>query len=105
MAAIDQIERFERWRRSLPKSTSYLVSLVLDEVVPAFQTQGFGRFHDYAGGSKFAVGPSCIPLQRRGGTKWPTVEIGFYKHARPGLGVHFGELPEICRRRSLSERK
>ena len=102
---IDQIKRFERWRRRLPKNTAYLVRLVLDEVVPLFEARGFDRFHDYAAGSTFAVGPNCIPLQRRSGVEWPTVEILFHKRSAPCLGVTFGMLPEICHRRSLAERR
>jgi hypothetical protein len=98
MLAIDQIKRFERWRRLLPKETAYLVDLALGEVVPLFLARGFDRFHDYAGGSTFAVGPNCIPLQRREGVDWPTVEILFHKRRAPILGVHFGWLPEVCYR-------
>jgi hypothetical protein len=103
--AADQIKRFERWRRKLPKNTAHLVSLVLDEVVPIFQARGFDRFHDYAAGSTFAVGPNCIPLQRRSGRDWPTVEISFHKRRAPILGVHFAMLPEICHRISLTEHR
>jgi hypothetical protein len=92
MVAIDQIKRFERWRRTLPKNTAYLVSLVVDKVVPLFEARGFDRFRDYAAGSTFAVGPNCIPLQRRSGAEWPTVEILFHKRGAPCLGVTFGVL-------------
>jgi hypothetical protein len=95
MVAMDQIKQFERWRQKLPKSASYFVNLVLDEVVPMFKVQGFGRFNDYAGGSDFAVGSNCIPLQRRRGNEWPTVEILFDKRGRPALGVTFAMLPDI----------
>jgi hypothetical protein len=105
MVAIDQIKRFERWRRTLPKNTAYLVSLVFDEVVPLFEARGFDRFRDYAAGSTFAVGSNCIPLQRRSGAEWPTVEILFHKRRAPSLSVHFGMLPEICHRRSLAEHR
>ena len=76
-----------------------------DEIVPAFQAQDFNRFRDYAGGSTFAVGPNCIPLQRRSGSEWPTVEILFDKRNRPALGVTFALLPEYCRRWSLTEHR
>jgi hypothetical protein len=105
MVAIDQIKRFERWRRTLPKNTAYLVSLVVDKVVPLFEARGFDRFRDYAAGSTFAVGPNCIPLQRRSGAEWPTVEILFHKRGAPCLGVTFGVLPEICHRLSLAEHR
>ena len=61
LVAIDQIKRFERWRRTLPKNTAYFVSLVLDEVVPLFEARGFDRFRDYAAGSTFAVGSELHP--------------------------------------------
>jgi hypothetical protein len=102
-AETNQIERFERWRRLIPKNTAYLVSLVLDEVVPLFQARDLSRFPDYAGGSSFAVGPNCIPLQRRSGAEWPTVEIMFHKRSAPSLGVNFAMLPERCHRYNLTE--
>jgi hypothetical protein len=105
MVAIDQIKRFERWRRKLPSNTAYLVNMILDEIVPLFLERGFGRYHDYAGGSTFAVGPNCIPLQRKSGNEWPTVEILFHKRQAPSFAVHFAALPEICYRWSLTEHR
>jgi hypothetical protein len=96
--ARDQIKRFDRWRQRLPENTAHLVALVIDEIVPVFRERGFDRFPDYAAASTFAVGPNCIPLQRRSGLEWPTVEILFDKRSRPTLGIHFAMLPEICRR-------
>jgi hypothetical protein len=96
--AKDQIKRFDRWRQRLPKNTAYLVALVINEIVPVFQERGFDRFPDYAGACTFAVGPNCIPLQRRTGLEWPTVEILFDKRSRPTLGVHFAMLPDVCLR-------
>src|ERR1700726_2906354 len=93
---LDQLKRFDRWRQRLPDNTAYLVALVIDESVPAFRERGFDRFPDYAAASTFAVGPNCIPLQRRTGLDWPTVEILFDKRSRPTLGVPFGMLPEVC---------
>lgn len=78
----------------------YLTGLVINEIVPVFREQGFDRFPDYAGGSAFAVGPNCIPLQRRSGPEWPTVELLFDKRGRPSLGVTFAMLPEICYRQT-----
>lgn len=78
----------------------YLSSLVIDEIVPAFLERGFDRFPDYAGGSAAAVGSNCIPLQRRSGPNWPTVEIVFDKRNRPTLGISFAMLPEICHRQT-----
>src|SRR5712672_3307532 len=88
--ARDQNKRFDQW----------LVALVIDEIVPMFQERGFDRFPDYAGGSAFAVGPNCFPLQRRCGLEWPTVEIVFDKRSRPALGVNFAMLPEVCSRQT-----
>jgi hypothetical protein len=94
----DQLKRFDRWRQGLPENTMYLTNLIIDEVVPIFREQGFDRFPDYAGGSASAVGPNCVPLQRRSGSDWPTVEIVFDKRSRPALGVNFAMLPEVCSR-------
>jgi hypothetical protein len=96
----DQLKRFDRWRQRLPENTMYLTGLVVDEIVPVFREQGFDRFPDYAGGSAFAVGPNCIPLQRRSGPEWPTVELLFDKRSRPTLGVTFAMLPEVCYRQT-----
>jgi len=98
--AQDQIKRFERWRKRLPENTAYFVALVLDEIVPMFLQRGYGRYPDYAGGSAFAVGPNCVPLQRRSGAEWPTVEILFDKRSRPALGADFATLPEVCVRQT-----
>jgi hypothetical protein len=98
--AQDQLKRFDRWRQRLPENTMYLTGLVIDDIVPVFRTQGFDRFPDYAGGSTFAVGPNCIPLQRRSGLEWPTVELLFDKRSRPTLGVTFAMLPEVCCRQT-----
>jgi len=98
--ARDQLKRFDRWRQRLPENTSYLTGLVIDEIVPIFRERSFDRFSDYAGGSAFAVGPNCIPLQRRSGPEWPTVEIVFDKRRRPALGVNFAMLPEVCCRQT-----
>ena len=93
-----QIKRFERWRKRLPKNTAYLVSLVVEEVVPIFESKNFKRHPDYAGNSTYAIGPNCIPLQRRSGAEWPTVELLFHKRRCPSLGVNFALLPEKCLR-------
>jgi len=93
-----QIARFERWRKKLPANTAYLVSTVLETVVPLFIEQGFVRYPDYAANNNYAIGNNCIPLQRRSGDRWPTVEILFHKRKHPSLGVHFSELPENCLR-------
>lgn len=91
----DQIKRFERWRKHLPANVSFLVALTLEEVVPLFIADGFARYPDYADGSNWAVGANTIPLQRRSGREWPTIEIRF-ERSQPTLGVTFAALPEIC---------
>jgi len=96
----DQIKRFDRWRQRLPENTMYLTNAVLDELLPAFQDRGFDRFPDYADGSRLEVGPNCIPLQRRSGLEWPTVEVLFDKRNRPTLSVNFATLPEVCFRQT-----
>jgi len=96
----DQPKRFDRWRQRLPENTAYLTSLVIDDIVSIFRDRGFDRFPDYAGRSAFAVGPNCIPLQRRSGLEWPTVEIVFDKRGRPSLGINFAMLPEVCYRQT-----
>lgn len=97
-----QLRRFDRWRRNLPENTAYFVSRIVDDIVPAFLEQGFGRYSDYAGGSTYAVGANCIPLQRRAGIEWPTVEILFDRKYRPSIGVNFALLPEGCVRPELN---
>lgn len=95
-----QLERFDRWRQRLPENTMYLTNAVLDELLPVFQDRGFDRFSDYADGSRSEVGPNCIPLQRRSGSEWPTVEVLFDKRNRPTLSVNFATLPEVCFRQT-----
>ncbi len=99
-AAEGQIARFERWRKALPVHTAYLVSVVVETVIPLFADQELLRYPDYAANNSYAVGANCIPLQRRSGDRWPTAEIRFDKRQRPFLGVTFSELPEICHRLS-----
>ncbi len=93
-----QLKRFEKWRAQLPARTAYFVQLVLDEVVPVLEADGFVRHADYAGDSAEAVARHTIALQRRSGTAWPTVEISFDKRSRPMLGLTFALLPEPCYR-------
>jgi hypothetical protein len=92
----DHVKRFTQWRATLPENSLYLTNLVNDLIVPEFHRVGFQHFPDYAAGSAAAVGPNCLPLQRRTGEEWPTVEIWFDRRKRPSLGVHFAALPEIC---------
>jgi hypothetical protein len=98
--ARDQPKRFDRWRQKLPDRANYLTSLVVNEIFPTFRERGFNCFPDYAGRSAVAIGPNCIPLQRRSGPEWPTVEIVFDKRNRPAFGVNFAMLPDVCCRQT-----
>lgn len=90
--------RFDRWRRKLPSTTEALVEQVLQRVVPEFESRGFGWYSDYAGGDPTQVGMNEIPLQRRIGSEWATVEIRFDKRGRPSFALDFAMLPPTCRR-------
>ena len=76
-----------------------LVNLVLEEIVPQFISRGFDRFPNYAGDNSMVIGANCIPLQRRSGVEWPTVEISFHRRERPLSNLMFACLPEVCQRR------
>lgn len=91
-------QRFKRWHAKLPNRTRYLADLILTEVVPLFEGQGFRWYEDYAGGDIQQVANHSIPLQRRAGDFWPTVEISFDKRKRSELRVNFAVLPPDCRR-------
>jgi hypothetical protein len=98
----DLEERFDRWRGRLPDRTANLVGKVVDELVPLYESAGLQRHKDYAGGDLRSVGSNCIPLQRREGANWPTVEIQFDRRSRPSFNIVFAELPETCTRRTVS---
>jgi hypothetical protein len=87
----DQIKKFERWRRLLPKRTMFFVELIEAEVAPLFLTHGYRRYSDYPGKA------SWIGLQRRNGDLWPTVELHFGHRGRPFVTLSFALLPETCR--------
>jgi hypothetical protein len=89
---------FERWRKRLPANTGYRVAQVLARIVPAFEAKGFGWYPDFAGGDPVQIAANEIPLQRRKGAEWPTVQLAFHKHGRPWFQIHFAALPEVCRR-------
>lgn len=93
----DHRKRFERWRNKLPEHTRYLVDQVLARIVPEFEARGFKWYDDFAGGDAKAVSYNEIPLQRREGEQWPTVQISFDKRARPAFYINFSMLPPICR--------
>lgn len=97
----DHRKRFERWRKRLPKNTAYFVDQVLTRVVPEFEARGFVWYPDYAGGDSMQIGANEIPLQRRSGEKWPTVQIQFDKRFRPSLALNFSTLPANCMRLTM----
>lgn len=94
----DHRKRFDRWRQKLPKNTTYFVDQVLTRIVPEFESRGFVWYPDYAGGDAMQIGANEIPLQRRSGEEWPTVQISFDKRFRPFLGLDFATLPPVCTR-------
>lgn len=94
----DHKMRFDRWRRKLPINTAYFVDQVLARIVPKFEAHGFVWYPDFAGGNAMQIGANEIPLQRRSGDEWPTVQISFDKRFRPVLGLRFATLPPICTR-------
>jgi hypothetical protein len=87
----DQLRQFERWRSLLPKDTRFLVNLVEVEIVPLFLAHGYRRYGDYPGRANW------LPLQRRSGEEWSTVELHFGHRGRPFVKLHFAILPENCR--------
>lgn len=94
----DQRRRFKRWHATRPKKVRYLADLILAEIVPLFERQRFVWHPDYAGGDIQQVANSCIPLQRREGDFWPTVEIAFDQRDRPAFYLNFALQPPNCRR-------
>lgn len=94
----DHRKRFEKWRQRLPKKTAYVVDEVVTRIVPQFESRGFVWYADYAGGDPTQIGANEIPLQRREGALWPTVQISFDKHLRPSFHLSFAVLPNICKR-------
>jgi hypothetical protein len=98
----DLRERFDRWRGRLPLRTAKLVRKVVDELVPLYESAGLQRHKDYAGADPRSIGSNCIPLQRRAGQNWPTVEIQFDRRSRPNFNIVFAELSETCVRRTVS---
>jgi hypothetical protein len=98
----DHRERFERWRKKLPKNTAYLVGQVLARILPEFENRGFAWYANYAAGDPARVGANVIPLQRRCDNDWPTVEVRFNKRLRPWFTIYFSLLPPICMRLTQS---
>jgi hypothetical protein len=94
----DQKRNFERWRKKLPATTQYLVEKVVARILPEFEASGFRWYADVAGGNPMRIGANEIPLQRRQGIEWPTVQLAFHQRGRPWFQIHFAALPETCRR-------
>lgn len=74
---MDHKKRFENWRRRMPLKTQYLVNQVVARILPEFERQGFVWYPDFAGNNPQEIGANEIPLQRREGDEWPTVQITF----------------------------
>jgi hypothetical protein len=90
---LGQPTRFERWRGR--DDTKVFVSLVETEVVPRFLARGYEQPADYPRRANW------LPLQRRIGPEWPTVELQFSNRGRPFLKLDFATLPEVCRTLAL----
>jgi hypothetical protein len=93
-----QQKRFKAWRKQLPAATAYLVDQVLARIVPEFERRGFVWYPNYAGADPNQIGRNEIPLQRRRGESWPTVQLSFNKNRRPNFHLNFSALPPVCRR-------
>jgi len=96
---MDHKQRFTGWRRRMPrKTTQYLVDQVVARIVPEFERHGFVWYPDFAGNDPQEIGANEIPLQRREGADWPTVQITFLKGAwGPRFRIMFSALPKICK--------
>ena len=98
---VDHRGNFEVRRQRLPFKTKYLVDLVLARILPCFEERGFVWYPDFAGGRPIDIGSNEIPLQRRQGEDWPTVQFRFNRHDRPCFSVDFAVLPPLCRELGL----
>lgn len=76
---------------------------VLSRIVPEFEARGFVWYDDFAGDDPREIGHNEIPLQRRTGDAWPTVQISFDKRARPFFNIDFASLPPVCRKMFAAE--
>lgn len=94
---MDHKQRFMGWRRRMPEKPQYLIDQVLERIVPEFEKQGFVWYPDFAGNNSQEIGANEIPLQRREGDEWPTVQIKFAPKG-PYFHIYFSCLPEICQR-------
>lgn len=96
-------KRFERWRNKLPERASFLVDQVLARIVPEFEAKGFQWYDDFAGGDTKEIGHNEIPLQRREGAQWATVQITFNRRRHPEFYIDFAMLPLVCQRWGIDE--
>ena len=94
---MDHKQRFMNWRKRMPEKTKYLVDKVLERIVPEFEKRGFVWYPDFAENNPQEIGANEIPLQKREGTEWPTVQIAFSRDKGPRFGIIFSALPEICK--------
>lgn len=93
---MDHKQRFMGWRKRAPEKTRYLIDRVLARVVPEFERHGFVWHPDFAKNNPQEIGANEIPLQKREGESWPTVQIKFVPDA-PSFHIIFSALPEVCR--------
>lgn len=98
---VDHRKNFEARRQRLPDITKYLIDLVMTRILPRFEERGFVWYPDFAGGRPINIGSNEIPLQRRQGENWPTVQIRFDRRDRPCFSVDFAVLPPTCRQLGL----
>lgn len=89
-------KRFFGWKKRMPAKTQYLIDQVLNRVVPEFEKHGFIWYPDFADNNPQEIGANEIPLQKRQGDSWPTVQIYFVPKG-PFFRFHFSALPAFCR--------
>lgn len=94
----DHHKRFSTWKERLGENSRYLVDQVCAVLLPEFEKHGFVWYGDFAGGKVSEVAANEIPLQRRTGENWPTVQLWFDKRGCPFFCISFAELPKICRK-------
>jgi hypothetical protein len=95
---MDHKKRFANWRRRMPLKTQYLVNQVVARILPEFEKQGFVWYPDFAGNNPQEIGANEIPLQRREGYEWPTVQVTFLTGVWGAqFRLAFSALPEVCR--------
>jgi hypothetical protein len=97
-ALIGHKKRFAGWQKRIPRKNRYLVEQVLLCIVPEFERHGFVWYADFADNKPQEIGANEIPLQKREGDEWPTVQITFLKGVwGPRFRIIFSALPEVCK--------